>query len=188
MLLHHSNDLQTRNRVNIQSNSFIGMGYFIYNILLLLGSPIILGMLLVKKRCRPGLTQRFGNISHRDDLSQSPLLWIHAVSLGEVVTIVPLVKALKKQFPQWTIVVSTITETGREGRTHTFGKYCRSLLSASGFPLGGRDLCQKTSPHRLCFRRNRIMAESFEKFCPPSRPDHSYKWSPLFSIFLGAIA
>jgi len=90
------------------------MSYFIYNVLLLLASPVIVCVLLVKKRCRRGLTQRFGLIPRRYDLSQSPVLWIHAVSLGEVVTIVPFVKALKDRYPNWTFLVSTITETGRE--------------------------------------------------------------------------
>ena len=90
------------------------MGYLIYNILLLLASPVILGVLLAKQRCRRGLPQRFGWISREFDFSESPVVWIHAVSLGEVVTIVPFVKALKDRCPDWTFLVSTITETGRE--------------------------------------------------------------------------
>ena len=90
------------------------MGYFIYNVLLLLASPVIVGVLLAKKRCRRGLTQRLGWIPRTLNLSQGPVLWIHAVSLGEVVTIVPFVQVLKRRFPTLTILVSTITETGRE--------------------------------------------------------------------------
>ncbi|MDX1411157.1 MAG: glycosyltransferase N-terminal domain-containing protein, partial [Nitrospirales bacterium] len=90
------------------------MGYLIYNILLLLASPVILCVLFAKKRCRRGLTQRFGWIPRKYDLPESPVIWIHAVSLGEVVTIVPFVKALKDRYPDWTFLVSTITETGRE--------------------------------------------------------------------------
>ena len=90
------------------------MSYLIYNFLLILASPVILGILLAKKRCRRGLTQRFGKIPHRDDGISSPVLWVHAVSLGEVVTIVPFVKALKDRYPNLTLLVSTITETGRD--------------------------------------------------------------------------
>ena len=45
------------------------MGYLIYNILLLLASPVILCVLLAKKRCRRGLTQRFGWIPHEFQIS-----------------------------------------------------------------------------------------------------------------------
>jgi 3-deoxy-D-manno-octulosonic-acid transferase len=40
-------------------------------------------------------------------------VWIHAVSVGEVLAAVPLANALKRQFPARGIVVSTTTETGQ---------------------------------------------------------------------------
>jgi len=40
-------------------------------------------------------------------------LWLHAVSVGEVIAAVPLVHALRQQFPQLPILVSTVTETGQ---------------------------------------------------------------------------
>src|SRR5690242_13375302 len=40
-------------------------------------------------------------------------IWVHAVSVGEVLAAKPLVEALKKSFPQRAIFVSTTTETGR---------------------------------------------------------------------------
>ncbi|MFT6141623.1 MAG: 3-deoxy-D-manno-octulosonic-acid transferase, partial [Psychromonas sp.] len=39
-------------------------------------------------------------------------LWIHTVSVGEVIAATPLIQALKKQQPQQTIVVTTTTSTG----------------------------------------------------------------------------
>ena len=69
------------------------MWYLLYNTLLLLLSPVILCVLLAKQRCRRGLPQRLGL------LTEQPLapglatacIWIHAVSLGEVVAVAPLV-------------------------------------------------------------------------------------------------
>ena len=40
-------------------------------------------------------------------------IWIHAVSVGEVLASKPLVEALKRQFPARAVFVSTTTETGR---------------------------------------------------------------------------
>ncbi|MCY4613819.1 MAG: 3-deoxy-D-manno-octulosonic acid transferase [Nitrospira sp.] len=90
------------------------MWYGIYNVLLILGFPFILGALLLKKRCRSGLLQRIGWVIPREWGFQEKVLWIHAVSLGEVSAIVPFVTMLHQRYPAVRIIVSTITETGRE--------------------------------------------------------------------------
>lgn len=90
------------------------MWYGVYNLLLIIGFPFILCALLLKKRCRSGLLQRIGWIVPQGWDSQDHVLWVHAVSLGEVSAIVPFVKMLHQRYPATKIVVSTITETGRE--------------------------------------------------------------------------
>jgi 3-deoxy-D-manno-octulosonic-acid transferase len=103
-----------------------------YNILLLALSPLIVAVLLAKRRCRPGLLQRLGlgnslsglsGLSRRSDQPDRPnepdrpdrpVIWIHAVSLGEVVAVTPLVTELHRRHPAYRLVVSTVTETGRE--------------------------------------------------------------------------
>lgn len=45
--------------------------------------------------------------------SRAGLLWIHAVSVGEVLAAAPLVKALKQKYPGRPLVVSTTTKTGQ---------------------------------------------------------------------------
>ncbi len=102
------------------------MWYLLYNFLLLLALPIILLVLLAKKRCRRGLLARLGlagfsglsgssgSQPEQPDTRDKPVIWVHAVSLGEVVAVVPLVQALRRRFPHDRLVVSTVTETGRE--------------------------------------------------------------------------
>ncbi|HKQ33875.1 MAG TPA: glycosyltransferase N-terminal domain-containing protein, partial [Nitrospiraceae bacterium] len=91
------------------------MWRFFYNIVLLLVSPIFVGVLLAKPRCRPGFLQRLG-VFKQDQPHQpdQPVIWIHAVSLGEVVAVTPLVNELHRRYPAHRLVVSTVTETGRE--------------------------------------------------------------------------
>src|SRR5436309_15475403 len=90
--------------------------FALYNILLLLASPVILLILLAKKRCRPGLRQRLGWLP--PDLVESrdgrPTIWVHAVSMGEATAVVPLVQQLKTRYPAARVFVSTVTETGKE--------------------------------------------------------------------------
>ncbi len=90
------------------------MFWLIYNMLLVLCSPVIVGLLLTRKRCQRGFRGRLGKVPNElQDLS-GPVVWVHAVSLGEVTAIVPLLRAMKETEPQQAIVVSTVTETGRE--------------------------------------------------------------------------
>ncbi len=90
------------------------MWYLTYNLLLLLASPVILAILLAKPRCRLGLPQRLGLVLPGGVSDGRPLLWVHAVSLGEAVAVAPLVKAFHVRYPAYRIIVSTVTETGRE--------------------------------------------------------------------------
>ena len=90
------------------------MFWLIYNVLLVLGSPVIVGLLLTKKRCQRGLLARLGVVPTVLQQLPGPVVWVHAVSLGEVTAVVPLLRMIKEEDPHQTIVVSTVTETGRE--------------------------------------------------------------------------
>jgi 3-deoxy-D-manno-octulosonic-acid transferase len=52
----------------------------------------------------------FGQVPVRD--SQQPCIWFHAVSVGEVNLLAPVLKLIKNQRPDIEIVISTSTETG----------------------------------------------------------------------------
>src|SRR5262249_59066764 len=112
------------------------MWYFLYNFFLVVGSPIIMGILLSKKRCRPGLLQRLGvERPDRPDRQDQPLIWVHAVSLGEVTAVTPLVKELYRRHPDYRFIVSTVTETGREGVEESVASIARHPYEAVAFRL-----------------------------------------------------
>ncbi len=93
--------------------------HVIYNALLYLVTivcaPLLIILLLVEKRYRAGFFQKFGLYSWKEilsNLSTRPL-WIHAVSVGEVMTAIPFIKEIKRLFPQIPVILSTGTATGR---------------------------------------------------------------------------
>ena len=47
-------------------------------------------------------------------------IWVHAVSVGEIIASVPFLKMLKKEFPEKSITVSTTTYTGQKIARETF--------------------------------------------------------------------
>ncbi len=69
-----------------------------------------------KKKYRNSLMQRFGFNFPKVDKKNKPLIWIHAVSVGETRAIASLAKMLKEDY---TILVSSITETGHEEAKRT---------------------------------------------------------------------
>lgn len=88
----------------------------IYTLLLALVSPILLFGLYKSRPNKPKFGSRwkehFG-ITPKLASGQRPI-WIHAVSVGESIAAVPLIKALKKQNPEQAILVTTTTSTGAE--------------------------------------------------------------------------
>ena len=105
-----------------------------YNGLLVLASPVILVLLLAKPRCRRGLPQRFGFTTPRLSPDHRPLIWMHAVSLGEVVAITPLVRELHRRHPDHRFVVSTATETGRDAVEQRLAGIAEHLYAPLDFP------------------------------------------------------
>lgn len=96
------------------------MLYLVYDILLVLAIPLLVPWYLwryVRRgRLRKGIGERFGLISREKTslLDGSDTVWVHAVSVGETMAVRPLLKALKARWPERKIVLSTVTETGRE--------------------------------------------------------------------------
>jgi 3-deoxy-D-manno-octulosonic-acid transferase len=80
---------------------------------------------------RPDLIQSDPSPSRRDGRigsstqgatgAKPPLIWVHAVSVGEVLAVSRLVKTLDAALPEFFVVVSTTTRTGQELARERFG-------------------------------------------------------------------
>jgi 3-deoxy-D-manno-octulosonic-acid transferase len=92
--------------------------YFLYSLVtalgMLLAAPYFLFTGFRRGQSFAALRQRFGwAYPPQLHTSQSRSIWIHAVSVGEVLAVVPLALRLQERFPDRRLVVSTTTVTGQ---------------------------------------------------------------------------
>ena len=83
----------------------------LYACALIVASPWLLWRAVFRARNRRGWGQKlFGLVQPRT--SKNPCVWLHAVSVGEVNLIEPVIDGLRQRRPDLEFVVSTTTETG----------------------------------------------------------------------------
>jgi 3-deoxy-D-manno-octulosonic-acid transferase len=82
-----------------------------------------------KRKYLGNLRERLGLLPAGLNPEGRPAIWIHAVSVGETLAAVPLVRALKERFPDHCLVISTTTKTGQSIARSRLG----GLGGADGF-------------------------------------------------------
>jgi 3-deoxy-D-manno-octulosonic-acid transferase len=96
--------------------------YFLYSLVTAIAAVLLTPHVLVnevrRKRYLPNLKERLA-LRFPPGLSAaasgaSPTIWLHAVSVGEVLAAVPFARCLKQRFPRSRLVVSTTTATGQK--------------------------------------------------------------------------
>ena len=82
---------------------------------LILGAPYWLLRMATSGRYRAGLPGRLGLVPEglKTAVAGRDLIWVHAVSVGEVLAAVQLIRELKEGLPGRVVAVSTTTETGQ---------------------------------------------------------------------------
>jgi 3-deoxy-D-manno-octulosonic-acid transferase len=105
---------------------------FFYNIALMIAlvasAPWWLWQIATTEKYRGGLPERVGLVRKLKGSGGRPVIWLQAVSVGEVQAVSRLVSMLDVTFPDHYVVVSTTTRTGQTLARERFGRnrvfYC----------------------------------------------------------------
>jgi len=116
------------------------MKYFIYDILLhislLVSLPYFVVKMFTARKYREGIRERFGFIAGEKLKGLAdrggPVVWVHAISVGETRAVLPVLKLLKERRPDARIVFSTVTITGNRCAARDAGSLIEALIY---FPL-----------------------------------------------------
>ncbi|WP_299181250.1 lipid IV(A) 3-deoxy-D-manno-octulosonic acid transferase [uncultured Neptuniibacter sp.] len=125
------------------------MNRTLYTFLFYLALPVILMLLwwrgikapAYRKRWR----ERLGFFTPRHSETEQPL-WIHAVSVGETLAIVPLVKLIQARHPDLPIVMTTMTPTGAERVQANFGESVTHYYCPYDVPCALGRFLKKVNP------------------------------------------
>ncbi|CAB3760337.1 lipid IV(A) 3-deoxy-D-manno-octulosonic acid transferase [Paraburkholderia humisilvae] len=97
----------------------------VYNALWWIAAPVAVLRLLWRSRREPGyrwyIGERFGRVGGRLPEDDAPLIWVHAVSVGETRAAQPLIDALMKARPDARILLTHMTPSGRATGEQIFG-------------------------------------------------------------------
>lgn len=93
---------------------------------MLLSLPYWLYQILRHGKYRTGFAARLGSVPARliaaHDAPSRRVIWVHAVSVGEVLAVSGLVTEMRRAFPYHRILVSTTTDTGQALARKRFGE------------------------------------------------------------------
>ena len=107
------------------------MSRLLYSVAWWLALPLVLARLWWRGRAEPGyrrhMAERLGFYSPLA-AGAAPLIWVHAVSVGETRAAQPLVEALLAAYPRHRILLTHMTATGRATGAELFARHGGRVL------------------------------------------------------------
>lgn len=105
------------------------MIYFLYSLLLglamLVSLPYWVYQILRHGKYGTGLAERMGGVPARlvlrEDSQRRRCIWVHAVSVGEVIAVSGLIQEIRARFSNYRVLISTTTDSGQTLARKRFG-------------------------------------------------------------------
>ena len=187
------------------------MIFLFYNLALLTalvaGAPWWLWRMATTQKYRDGLGDRLGRVPARlrsTGAEGKPVLWLHAVSVGEVLAVSRLVQEIETAFPSHRLLISTTTRTGQDLARTRFGTE-RVFYCPLDLPWAVRAYLNALQPRMLilaetefwpnllngCFRRNIPVAVVNARISDRSWPRYQMLqrlWRPILARLTRVLA
>ena len=123
------------------------MARLIYTLLLLLLLPWVLLHLLWRGRRQRDYLQRWGErFGFYSNRPPAPLIWLHAVSVGETRAAQPLIALLRQRWPDYRILFTHMTPTGMRTSEEVFGDTVARVYLPYDYPCAVRSFLAHFRP------------------------------------------
>ncbi|MFV0276940.1 MAG: lipid IV(A) 3-deoxy-D-manno-octulosonic acid transferase [Parahaliea sp.] len=124
---------------------------FLYSLLLTLLMPLIVLRMLWRSRRSPQYRRRLGERLglFNPPADDRPMIWVHAVSVGETLAAAPLIEQLIARYPGYRLVVTTTTPTGSERVRALFGERVFHVYVPWDLPGAVRRFLRRIRPRLL---------------------------------------
>ncbi len=176
--------------------------YVIYNIFLVVAtvflSPVVLFKLITVPKYRGGLTQKLGRLrkSVMRVIKGTRPIWVHAVSVGEVMAAHPLIRELKKKYPHRKLILSTVTVTGHFTASRRVPEADAVFYFPFDYPCIVRRVIKGINPEIVLVAETELWPNFFRELKRQGIPSavingrispHSYKNYQKFRKFFGMV-
>lgn len=122
----------------------------LYTLFLYLLVPFVLLRLYLRSRKAPAYRQRWlERFAWKMARTNKPSIWLHAVSVGEVLGSAPLIQKLLDAYPQYQLVVTTMTPTGSDRVKELFGGEVLHCYAPYDLPGPVKRFLRATQPELL---------------------------------------
>lgn len=125
------------------------MLHFLYSLFFRIALPFVLLRLWWIGRTNPEAFVRWQERLGYVEAFDEPVIWVHAVSVGETIAAAPLVKALLRRNPDIPILMTAMTPTGSARARALFGDRVHYAFSPYDTPGAVRRFVDRVSPRAL---------------------------------------
>ncbi|MBN7799044.1 lipid IV(A) 3-deoxy-D-manno-octulosonic acid transferase [Parahaliea mediterranea] len=123
----------------------------LYSLVFYLLMPFVLGRMLWRSRLAPAYRRRLGERLGfiPAPAAGEPVIWVHAVSVGETLAAAPLIEDLLARYPGHRLAVTTTTPTGSERVRALFGERVFHVYAPWDLPGAVRRFLKRLQPELL---------------------------------------
>jgi len=133
----------------------------LYSLILTLLTPLVLLRLWWRGRVAPGYRLRWGERFGQINPIEGQPIWVHAVSVGETVAAVPLIRKLMQNYPGVPLLVTTTTPTGSERLRALFGDQVEHVYMPYDLPWAVTGFLENARPRLALMMETEIWPNLF---------------------------